>query len=98
MPPCGPDLTGTSEGLLDLCPGVLFRQRPDFSFQYIGRKIQGWSGFSAEEWLRRTDLLPQLVYEEDAASLEAHLKACASASGELQTVFRMRNRHTGRIT
>jgi hypothetical protein len=98
MHPCGPESTGTYEGLLDLCPGVLFRQRPDFSFEYIGHKIQGWSGFGAEDWLRRADLLPQLVYEDDAAALEVHLKACAGKETETHIVFRMRNRHTGRIT
>jgi hypothetical protein len=98
MHPCGPESSGTYEGLLALCPGVLFRQRADFSFEYIGQKIQAWSGFSADEWLRRADLLKQLVFEADAPSLKAHLEACAHAEREMRTVFRLRNRHTGRIT
>jgi signal transduction histidine kinase len=98
MHPCGPESTGSYEGLLDLCPGVLFRQRPDFSFQYIGQKILGWSGLPAEDWLRRSDLLQQLVYEGDAASVKRHLAACRQTEGEMHIVFRMRNRQTGRIT
>lgn len=93
----GPELTGAPERLLDLCPGVLFSQRADCSFDYVAPGIEDWSGFPAREWLRQPDLLQKLILEADAAAFQRHLAASPAAPNQTHILFRMRNRQTGRI-
>ncbi|HMJ66680.1 MAG TPA: PAS domain-containing protein [Candidatus Binatia bacterium] len=98
MRPSGLQSAAEYEQLIDFCPVVLFRQRPDFSFEYVSPKIDAWTGFSAEEWLRKPNLFKELIYEADLAALNAHLNACAGSDEVVSIVFHIRNRKTGRIT
>jgi hypothetical protein len=98
MRPSGLQSAAEYERLIELCPAVLFRQRADFSFEYASPKIGEWTGFSADEWLRNPNFLPELIYEADWATLSAHLNACAGSDEVASIVFRIRNRKTGRIT
>lgn len=93
----GPELTGAPERLLDLCPGVLFSQRADFSFDYVAPRIEQWSGFTAREWLQQPDLLQQIILEPDAVVFQQHLAGCLTATSPTHILFRIRNRQTGRI-
>src|SRR5687768_17300889 len=93
----GPELTGAPERLLDLCPGVLFSQRADFSFDYIDPRIEQWSGFPAREWLHQPDLLQQIILETDAVAFQQHLAGSLAATSPTHILFRVRNRQTGRI-
>jgi hypothetical protein len=98
MRACGPESTGNLERLLDLSPGLLFRQQADFSFEYLGPKIEEWTGVPRDEWLRPGNLLWDLVHEADAVALKGHLATCAKAINEMHATFRIRNRKTGRIS
>src|SRR5262245_39858745 len=93
----GPELPGAPERLLDLCPGILFSQRADFSFDYVDPRIEDWSGFSAREWLHQPDLLQQIIHEPDAVVFQQHLAGSLAATTPTQILFRIRNRQTGRI-
>ena len=93
----GPELTGAPERLLDLCPGVLFSQRADFSFDYVDPRVEQWSGFPAGEWLHQPDLLQQIIIETDAVVFQQHLTGSLAATSPTHVLFRIRNRQTGRI-
>jgi signal transduction histidine kinase len=93
----GPELPGAPERLLDLCLGVLFSQRADFSFDYIDPRIEKWSGFPSTEWLRQPDLLQQIILETDAAVFQQHLAESLAGTSPSYILFRIRNRQTGRI-
>jgi hypothetical protein len=96
MTPPGP--ASVDERLLELCPVVLFRQRPDLSFEYISARIREWTGVSPEEWLRNPEFLQQLIHPPDAAAHRLHVEQAQKASGEGQVQFRIRHRETGRLT
>src|SRR5688572_13824425 len=84
------------QALLDLCPAVLFRQRGDFSFEFISPKIEEWSGFSAQNWVERPNLLNEVLVEEDRPAMEAYFAGLPK--GEPSEIrFRIRNRRTGRL-
>jgi hypothetical protein len=97
MRPSGLESAADYERLIGLCPAVLFRQCADFSFKYVSPKISEWTGFPAEEWLRRPKLLQEILYEADAPGMQSHLDACANSDAIATTVFRIRNRETGRL-
>jgi hypothetical protein len=96
MTPPGP--ASVDERLLELCPVVLFRQRPDLSFECISPRIHEWTGVSPEEWLRNAGFLQQLIHPPDAGAYTRHVEQAQKASGEGQVQFRIRHRDTGRLT
>lgn len=98
MPSNGPESMGAPEQLLDLCPGVLFTQRENFSFEYITPGIEKWSGVTAAEWLRQPDLLERLIVGADAAAVRRQRSEALAAPGPTHLSFRIRHRQTGRIT
>ena len=80
-----------------VCPGVVFRQRADFSFEFVSPRIEEWTGVPAAEWLRRPARFWQVVHEADVGALERHVKRATESGEVLQTTFRLRNRATGRV-
>ena len=79
------------EQLLQFSPTVLFRQAPDGSFLYLSPNIEHYSGIPAPEWLRRPNVLSEVLYEADAPLLLASRPAG-------NVIFRLRHRQTGRLT
>jgi signal transduction histidine kinase len=90
-----------AEGQLKLLggkwPGVLFNQRPDYTFSFISRKIEDWTGIPAGEWSRRPQRFWDVVHEADAGELQANLSRC-KAGEPVTTTFRLRHIQTGRVT
>src|SRR5262245_23617937 len=86
------------ERWLELCPVVLFRQRPDLSFESISPRIQEWTGIPPEEWLRNPQLLQQLIHAPDAGVYARHVEQARKGPAEGQVQFRIRHRETGRLT
>ena len=84
-------------GFAALCPGVVFRQRADFSFEFVSPQIEEWTGVPAAEWLRPPPRLWQVVHEADIEALERHVKRATDTAEVLQATFRLRNRATGRV-
>jgi len=95
MTPLGPAVL--DERWLELCPVVLFRQRPDLSFEYISLKIHEWTGVPADEWLRNAGFLEQLIHPPDAGAYLQHVGQVKRVS-EGQVQFRLRHRDTGQLT
>ncbi|MBI2929527.1 MAG: PAS domain-containing protein [Verrucomicrobia bacterium] len=78
-------------------PGVVFRRRADFSFEFVSSPIEEWTGVPAAEWLRRPPRFWQVVHEADVEELERHIKRATETAEVVQATFRLRNRATGRV-
>ncbi|HTG43470.1 MAG TPA: ATP-binding protein [Verrucomicrobiae bacterium] len=90
-----------AEGQLKLLsgkwPGVLFSQRPDFTFSFVSSKIEEWTGIPMEDWARRPQRFWDVVHETDAGELQAQLARCKLGEAST-TTFRIRHVKTGRVT
>jgi len=86
------------ENLIHRWPGIIFSQRPDFSFAFISPRIEELTGIAAPEWQRHSKYFWQVIHEADAQPLMARLRAAAREPGELTGTFRIRHAHTGRVS
>ena len=78
-------------------PGVLFSQRADFTFSFVSKKIEDWTGISVEDWSRRPQKFWDVVHEADAAELQSNFARCKLGEAVTTTV-RIRHVQTGKIT
>jgi signal transduction histidine kinase len=78
-------------------PGVLFSQRPDYTFSFVSTKIEDWTGISAEEWARRPQKFWDVVHESDSGELQSQFGRCKLGE-TVTTTFRVRHIQTGRVT
>ncbi|MBI5386394.1 MAG: PAS domain S-box protein [Verrucomicrobia bacterium] len=78
-------------------PGVIFTQRPDFSFAAASRHIEDFTGLTAEDWINRGEPFLAVVHEADEAEVRQHLQQAQDAPHGLQQTFRVRHHRTGRI-
>jgi signal transduction histidine kinase len=78
-------------------PGVLFSQRPDFTFSFVSQRIEDWTGIPVEEWLRTPERFWDVVHEADAAELQSEITRC-KAGEPITATFRLRHVRTGRVT
>jgi signal transduction histidine kinase len=86
------------ESLMRRWPCVIFSQRPDFSFEYVGPQIEGLAGISVEQCRNDARRFWQLVHEADAAELQQKIEQAVSNGGNLTATYRIRHVQTGRIT
>lgn len=90
-----------AEGQLKLLggkwPGVLFNQRADYTFSFVSRKIEDWTGISTIDWARRPQRFWDVVHEADVGELQNQLSRCKSGE-PATTTFRIRHAQTGRVT
>lgn len=87
------------ENLTHRWPGIIFSQRPDFSFAFVSPRIEEWTGVPASEWRRRSKYFWQVVHEADADALHARLESSAGlAPAGLTSTFRIRHVETGRVS
>lgn len=78
-------------------PGVLFNQRADYTFSFVSRKIEDWTGISAVDWGRRPQRFWDVVHEADVGELQTQLSRCKIGESAT-TTYRVRHIHTGRVT
>jgi len=62
------------ENLSHRWPGIIFSQRPDFSFVFVSPKIEELTGVPAREWRRNSKYFWQVVHEADVEPLMAKLR------------------------
>lgn len=90
-----------AEGQLQLLsgkwPGVLYSQRPDFTFSFVSSRIEEWTGIPVEQWAKRPQRFWDVVHENDAGELQAQLARC-KAGEAATTTFRIRHIQTGKVT
>ncbi|MGN6386522.1 MAG: ATP-binding protein [Verrucomicrobiota bacterium] len=78
-------------------PGVLFSQRPDFTFSFVSERIEDWTGIPVEEWRRTPERFWEVVHEADAAELQGEISRC-KAGEPITATYRLRHVRTGRVT
>jgi PAS domain S-box-containing protein len=79
-------------------PGIIFSQRPDFTFAFVSPKIEELTGIPAQEWRRNSKHFWHVVHESDAEPLMARLRNNVRAPGDMTGMFRIRHAETGRVT
>jgi signal transduction histidine kinase len=79
-------------------PGVIFSQRPDFSFISVSPKIEELTGIPVLEWCRESKYFLQVVHEADAEALSARLRSEAKNTDRITSTYRIRHVETGRVT
>jgi len=79
-------------------PGIIFSQRPDFTFAFVSPKIEELTGISAQEWRRNSKHFWHVVHESDAEPLMARLRNGVRSPGDMTGMFRIRHVETGRVT
>jgi len=79
-------------------PGILFSQRPDFTFAFVSPKIEELTGISAQEWRRNSKHFWDVVHESDAEPLLARLRNGLRSPADMTGMFRIRHIETGRVT
>jgi PAS domain S-box-containing protein len=79
-------------------PGILFSQRPDFSFAFISPKVEELTGVSATEFKRQSKHFWDVVHEADTELLARRIKSEQESCAGLATTFRIRHIQTGRVT
>ncbi|HEU5125177.1 MAG TPA: ATP-binding protein [Verrucomicrobiae bacterium] len=86
------------DNLMHRWPGIIFSQRPDFSFAFVSPKIEELTGIPAAEWRRSTKYFWQIVHEADADALMDRLKQANPPETGITSTFRIRHIKTGRVT
>jgi PAS domain S-box-containing protein len=86
------------DNLMNRWPGIIFSQRPDFSFVFVSPKIEELTGIPASEFRRKSKYFWEIVHEGDAEALAARLRTEQENAGGLTSTFRIRHVQTGRVT
>ena len=79
-------------------PGIIFSQRPDFTFAFVSPKIEELTGISAQDWRRNSKHFWDVVHESDTEPLMARLRNGLRSPGGMTGMFRVRHIETGRVT
>jgi PAS domain S-box-containing protein len=86
------------DNLVERWPGIIFSQRPDFSFAFVSPRIEELTGVSPQEWRRQTKYFWQVIHEADADALVKRLRQPASSPGGTTSTYRIRHIQTGRVS
>ena len=73
-------------------PGILFSQRPDFTFAFVSPKIEELTGIPAQEWRRNSKHFWNVVHESDAEPLMARLRNGLRSPSDMTGIFRISSR------
>ena len=90
-------IPGIPNSMLKFWPGVFFRQRTDFSFEFLSPRIEEITGVPLAHWLNEPDTLWQVIHELDAEDLKVQMKHTAQSRQAVSSSFRVRNLRTGKI-
>jgi PAS domain S-box-containing protein len=80
-----------------LWPGVLFRQRPDFSFEFVNDQIEELTGVAPAEWAERPGRFWEVVHEADHADVRQNCERAVRESQMVSMTYRLRHWRSGRI-
>src|SRR5688572_8922885 len=78
-------------------PGVLFRQRPDLSFELASPRLAELTGHPVEKWQQQPGLLLGVLHELDVEDVKKHLARSGEVGEGVTTDFRLRHAVTGRV-
>lgn len=83
--------------LMQQWPGVLFRQRPDLSFELASPRLVELTGHSLEKWQQQPGLFWEVLHELDVEDVKKHLARSGEGVEGMTTDFRLRHAVTGRV-
>src|SRR5579883_1091317 len=86
------------DNLMNRWPGIIFSQRPDFSFVFVSPRIEELTGIPASEFRRQSKYFWEIVHEADAAQLMNRLRTSPESSAGITSTYRIRHAQTGRVT
>ncbi len=86
------------DNLVHRWPGIIFSQRPDFSFAFVSPRIEELTGVPAQEWRRQTQYFWQVVHEADADALLKRLRDMNDSPAGITSTYRIRHVQTGRVS
>ena len=84
--------------LMKRWPGVIFRQRPDFTFQFVSPNIEALTGVTVEEWGRQAGRFWEIVHDGDAEELQKQMLRSARSGAATSITYRVRHAETGKIS
>src|SRR5580765_1316315 len=84
--------------LMNQWPGIVFKQRLDFSFDFISPQAEALTGVPASKLRSQPGLFWEIVHEADAESLGARLGSEEQSDDGASTTYRIRHVQTGRVT
>ncbi|MBC8001459.1 MAG: PAS domain-containing protein [Opitutaceae bacterium] len=79
-------------------PGVIFSQRPDFTFDFVSPQIESLTGVSVAEWQSQPQRFWQVVHEIEAEELQQQFKRAVRQGVAITNTVRLRHVVTGRIS
>lgn len=85
------------ENLMHRWPGIIFSQRPDFSFAFVSPRIEEWTGVPVAEWRGQSRRFWEIVHEADAEAVMTRLRSTAKDCCDLSCTYRIRHTRTGRV-
>lgn len=85
------------QNLSERWPGIIFSQRPDFTFSFVSPKIEELTGVPVSEWQRQTRGFWQVIHEADAEALQRRLAQPDHSGDGVTSTFRIRHAQTGRV-
>lgn len=84
--------------LMKRWPGVIFRQRPDFSFQFVSPNIEALTGVSVEDWCRMPGKFWEVVHDGDARELQDILSKSARSGASCSFTYRVCHVQTKKVS
>jgi signal transduction histidine kinase len=86
------------QNLAERWPGVIFTQRPDFTFEFITPRIEELTGIPLEQWHRQSDCFWSSIHEVDADELTVQLKLISPKRTTIRSSYRVRHVVTGKVS
>lgn len=90
-------MEATYQVILDHWPGVVFRQRPDLSFEFVSARAAELTGIPAPDWLAAGPVLPRILHELDVDEFARQLQRVAQSPDGSECALRFRHAVTGRV-
>jgi PAS domain S-box-containing protein len=84
--------------LMKRWPGVIFRQRPDFTFQFVSPNIEDLTGVTVDDWTRQSGRFWEIVHDGDAEELQKQMQRAARSGAAASITYRVRHAQTGKIS
>lgn len=79
-------------------PGLIFTQRPDFSFAQVSPNVRELTGIPAENWRAQPSRFWEVVHEADMEKLKRQCRQAVATPGSVTTSFRIRHTVTGKVS
>lgn len=83
--------------LMQHWPGVLFRQRPDLSFEFASALLEDWTGEPLAKWHEKPGLFWGVIHEEDVEEFKQQLQLASQRPEGIASHFRLRHAISGRV-